>query len=58
MVILISPADSWPQKFDYSGASQDWGYQPLYDFRAMCSLMVEQLWQVYKPDQKFLELKE
>ncbi|XP_012944773.1 L-threonine 3-dehydrogenase, mitochondrial [Aplysia californica] len=51
-------ADSWPQKFDFSNASNDWGYRPLYDMRGMCEVMMEALMQVYKPKHKVAELKE
>jgi len=50
-------ADSWPQVFDYSEACKDWGYNPSYNMRSMCSLMIEQLWPLYKPRQTIVNDK-
>lgn len=41
-------ADSWPQRFSYQSAEQDWGYRPLYDLSGMCEIMIQSLLPKYK----------
>ena len=33
-------ADSWPMKFDDSGAKHDWGWQPEYDLPKLVDVMI------------------
>ncbi len=36
-------ADSWPNHMDDSVARKEWGWNPVYDLKAMCKDMVEKL---------------
>lgn len=44
-------ADTWPSSIDDSQARQDWGWQPVFDLKAMTNIMIEKLKLQYLVDQ-------
>ena len=42
-VLILIPADSWPQVFDDSEARRDWNWKPEVDLDNLVKLMVKEV---------------